>query len=307
MDSGSRRAILAALAANMGIAIAKGVGFLFTSSASLLAETVHSIADTGNQALLLWGSVAAEREPSPEHPFGYGRERYFWAFVVALILFTLGGLFAINLGVEKFQETQPLRHPELAVGILLLGVLLEGYSFRTATKAARILKGESSWWSFIRHTKNPELPVVLLEDLGALVGLTIALLGVGLSLASGDPRYDAAASVLIGLLLGVIAIILVIEMKSLLIGEGATEKDLESIRNALESGPDVRTVIHMRTQHLGPDELLVGAKVEFSSTLSFTELTHVIDRAEARIRACLPKMEVTIYLEPDIFEPEWKA
>ncbi len=307
MESGSRRAIVAALGANLGIAIAKGVGFLFTASASMLAETMHSIADTGNQALLLWGSVAAEKEPSPNHPFGYGRERYFWAFVVALILFSLGGLFAINLGIEKFGQAEPLHNPGLAVGILLFGVLLEGYSFRTATVAARSLKGDSSWWEFIRHTKNPELPVVLLEDLGALVGLLIALAGVGLSLATGDPRYDAAASVLIGLLLGVIATILVIEMKSLLIGESASEKDVSLICDALESGPDVRTIIHMRTQHLGPDQLLVGAKVEFAATLSFTELTHAIDRAESRIRSRLPKLDITIYLEPDIFEPERAA
>jgi cation diffusion facilitator family transporter len=279
------------------------VVFLFTGSASLLAETMHSIADTGNQALLLWGAAAADRAPSPEHSFGYGRERYFWAFVVALILFSLGGLFAVSHGLEKLHETDPLQYPSLAIGILLLGIVLEGNSFRTAISEAKPLKGETSWWNFIRHTKNPELPVVLLEDLGALVGLVIALLGVALSLLTGDPRFDAAASILIGLLLGVIAIILVIEMKSLLIGESASERDITAIREALESDSDVRTIIHMRTQHLGPDQLLLGAKVEFTSSLTFVELTDAIDRAELNVRARLPQLEITIYLEPDVYEP----
>ena len=228
MESGSRRTIVAALGVNLGIAIAKGVGFLFTGSASMLAETMHSVADTGNQALLLWGSVAAEREPSAIHPIGYGRERYFWAFVVALILFSLGGLFAINLGVEKFRLADQLHNPELAIGIVLFGVLLEGYSFRTASAAARSLKRDSCGWEFIRYTKNPELPAVL--------------------------------------------------------------------REALESGPDVRTIIHMRTQQLGPDQLLVAAKVEFAATESFVELTHAIDRAESRIRSQPPRLNITIYL-----------
>ncbi len=303
METGNRRAIVAALGANLGIAIAKFVGFLITRSASLLAEAVHSVADTGNQALLLWGSSAAEKEPTPDHPFGYGRERYFWAFVVALILFSLGCLFAVVHGIEKFFHAEPLNEPQWAIGILLLGIVLEGGSFWTAVKTALPLKGDAGWWNFIRRTKNPELPVVLLEDLGALVGLAIALAGIVLSLVTGDPRYDAGASIVIGVLLGVIAAILTIEMKSLLIGESAAETDLEVIRSALESVPDVRKVIHLRTQHTGPDELLLGAKVEFAASLSFEELTHAIDRAEAGVRESLPALTVTIYLEPDVFEP----
>ncbi|MBW2724956.1 MAG: cation diffusion facilitator family transporter [Deltaproteobacteria bacterium] len=303
MKAGSRRAILMALGANLGIAIAKFAGFFVTRSASLLAEAVHSVADTGNQALLLWGAAAAEHEATADHPFGFGRERYFWAFVVAMILFSLGSLFAISHGIEKLGHAEPLNQPQWAIGILLLGIVLEGGSFWTAIQAARPLKGDNSWWRFVRNTKNPELPVVLLEDLGALVGLVIALMGISLSILSGDPRYDAGASILIGLLLGIIAIILAIEMKSLLIGESVSEQNLAAIREALQSGPDVRHVIYMRTQHLGPDQVLVAAKVEFSSTLSFEELTHAIDRAEARVRERLSKLTVVIYLEPDIFEP----
>lgn len=302
MKAGSRRAILMALGANLGIAIAKFVAFIATSSASMLAEAVHSVADTGNQALLLWGAAAAEREATPTHPFGYGRERYFWAFVVAMLLFSLGCLFATSHGIQKFNHTEPLTRPEWAIGVLLLGIVLEGASFRTAVMVARPLKGNRSWWQFVRSTKNPELPVVLLEDLGALAGLVIALIGITLSLLLGDPRFDAGASIAIGLLLGVIAVVLAIEMKSLLIGEGVLETNVVAIREAIESDPDVRRVIHMRTQHLGPDQVLIGAKVEFSSTLSFEDLTHAIDRAEARVRERLSQLAIVIYLEPDVFE-----
>jgi cation diffusion facilitator family transporter len=272
------------------------VGFTVTRSVSLLAESVHSVADTGNQALLLWVAAASDRAPTPEHPFGYGRERYFWAFVVAVILFSIGSLFAISHGIEKLAHTEDLHQPQWAIGILLFGIVPEGFSFYTAVSAAIPLKGKSSWWNFIRRTKNPELPVVLLEDLGALLGLVIALGGVGLSLVTGDGRYDAAASVLIGVLLCVLAAILAFEMKSLLIGEGVDvdDDDDETLREALIAGPDVNHVIHMRTQHLSPEELLLGAKVEFIPSLSFEELTHTIDRAEARVRAALPSLTITI-------------
>jgi cation diffusion facilitator family transporter len=303
MNADSKKAVYAALGANLGIAIAKFVVFGITRSASMLAEAVHSVADTGNQALLLWGAASADREATPDHPFGYGRERYFWAFVVAMILFTLGCLFAINHGIEKIQHVEPLTRPELAIAMLLLGIVLESFSFRTAIKAALPLKGDSSWWQFVRRTKNPELPVVLLEDFGALIGLIIALSGVLLSLATGDPRYDAAASILIGVLLGVIAVILAIEMKSLLIGEGADGDHLAEIRTALEHGDEVRGVIHIRTQYIGPDELLLASKVEFAGSLSFEELARAIDRAEDRTRAVLPHLDMIIYLEPDIYKP----
>lgn len=307
MNTDSKRAIFAALGANFGLAVAKFVGFTITRSASLLAESVHSVADTGNQALLLWGAAAADRAPTSEHPFGYGRERYFWSFVVALILFSLGGLFAISHGVEKFGHAEALHEPQWAIGILLIGIALESGSFYTAITAAIPLKGSSTWWDFIRRTKSPELPVVLLEDLGALLGLVIALLGVGLSLATGDPRYDAAASVLIGVLLGVLAAILAIEMKSLLIGEGVDEDDDETIRRAFTEGPNANHVIHLRTQYMSPDELLVGAKLEFNPSLSFEELAQAIDRAEARVRAALPSISITIYIEPDVLKANGDA
>ncbi|MGK0484954.1 MAG: cation diffusion facilitator family transporter [Myxococcota bacterium] len=305
MNSDSKRAIFAALGANLGLAAAKFFGFTVTHSASLLAESVHSIADTGNQALLLWGASAANREATEEHPFGYGRERYFWSFVVALILFSLGSLFAINHGIDKLGHVEPLYRPQVAVVILLTGILLEGFSFYVAVNAAIPLKGTASWWSFIRRTKSPELAVVLLEDFGALLGLVIALIGVGLSVATGDARYDAGASIVIGLLLGVIAAILAYEMKSLLIGEGVNPEDGVTIRNALVAGDEVNHVIHMRTQHMSPDELLIGAKIELIPTLNFEEVSDAIDRAETRVRSALPSFDVTIYLEPDVLEANY--
>ena len=302
MEHGNERAIYAALAANAGLAVAKFVGFAFTGAASMLAEGVHSVADTGNQALLLWGTAAASKAPSEEHPFGYGRERYFWAFVVALVIFSLGSLFAIYEGVERLLHPHALSSPGWAIGVLLVGILLEGTSFGIAVRAAREVKGEATWWQFIRRTKNPELPVVVLEDLGALLGLVLALTGVGLSVVTGDARFDALGSIAIGALLGVIAVVLAIEMKSLIIGESAEAVQLERIRASVDGIPDVVRIIHLRTQHLGPDHLLVGAKVEFDADLDFTTLTHRIDDVEARIRDVLPH-EATIYIEPDVYEP----
>jgi cation diffusion facilitator family transporter len=206
----------------------------------MLAETVHSIADTGNQALLLLGTRRASRPATEAHPFGYGRERYFWAFVVALVLFSLGSLFAISEGVEKLRNPHALESPEWAFGVLGVALLLESLSFRTAIREAKKLKGSYSWWSYIRHSKSPELPVVLLEDLGALLGLVFAVLGVGLAVALDEPRYDALGSVAIGALLGVIAVVLAVEMKSLLIGEAAAPEMQQRIRAAIESDGDTR-------------------------------------------------------------------
>jgi len=303
MEPGNRKAIIAALLANLGIAIAKFVAYVMTGAASMLAEAVHSCADTGNQALLLWGGTVAAREPSDIHPFGYGRERYFWAFIVSMILFALGALFALYEGISKLQQPHELNQPLIAVSILVLALLLETSSFVTAMRVGLREKGDSSWWRFVRHTRNPELPVVLLEDLGALVGLAIALFGVGLSTLTGDARYDAYGSITIGVLLGSIAALLAYEMKSLLIGESATPEDVETIRDAIESGNEVRCIIHMKTQHLGPEQLLVAAKVEFDSSLDFSALTEAIDRAEERVRERLDVNQVMIYLEPDVYEP----
>ncbi len=303
MNQGNRRAILAALSANLGIAIAKFIGYVVTGAASLLAEGVHSVADTGNQALLLWGGTSARRVATPEHPFGYGRERYFWSFVVALVIFSLGSLFAIYEGITKLGEPHVISDPSWAIGILLVGLLLEGFSFRMAVHEARLSKGDASWWTFIRRTKSPELPVVLLEDLGALCGLTIALTGIALAVVFDEPRFDALGSVAIGLLLGCIACLLAVEMKSLLIGEAATAADQARIRERVLVAQDVRRLIHLRTQHLGPDQLLVAAKVEFDEQLSFRELADSIDVIEASIRESLPVAAI-IYIEPDIYDPE---
>src|ERR687893_782189 len=227
--SGGTRAIIAALLANAGIALAKFVGWLVTGSSSMLAEAVHSVADTSNQGLLLLGGKRAQRGATDEHPFGYGRDRYFYSFVVALLLFTLGSVFALYEGIHKLESHESLTSPIVAVVILVVAIGLETYSFRTAIVESRPLKGTGTWWQFIRQSKVPELPVVLLEDLGALVGLVLALLGVGLAVITGDPIFDALGTIAIGILLGVIAIILIIEMKSLLIGEGVTPPVLSRI------------------------------------------------------------------------------
>ncbi|HSN82820.1 MAG TPA: cation diffusion facilitator family transporter [Polyangiales bacterium] len=302
MASGSTKAILAALFANLGIAIAKFVGYVFTSSSSMLAEAIHSVADTSNQALLLLGSARARKVATPDHPFGYGRERYFWSFVVALVLFMLGGLFAIYEGLHKLQEaSHEVSNAEWAIGILALGIILEGYSFRTAVKESRPLKGTASWWAFIRHSRTPELPVVLLEDLGALTGLSFALVGVSTAALTGDSRWDAYATIAIGALLVVIATVLVFEMKSLIIGESAIEPMRRQIVEAIERGDRMGRVLHMRTQHIGPDQLLVAAKVELDPTLDTAGITAAIDRAQERIRKTVP-IATLIYLEPEALE-----
>lgn len=303
MATGSTKAILAALFANLGIAIAKFIGYFITGSSSMLAEGIHSVADTTNQGLLLLGGRKARKLATPEHPFGYGRERYFWAFVVSLILFTLGGVFAIYEGFAKLGEGgHELVGAGWAIGILLVGILLEGYSFRTAARESAPLKGKATWWQFIRHSRNPELPVVLLEDLGALIGLVLALFGVSLTAVTGDSRWDAYGTISIGVLLVAIAVILVVEMKSLLIGESALEPVRRRIVDAIEAGSHVETVIHMRTQHIGPDELLVAAKVEFDENLGAETLSDAIDEAEQRIRQVVPIAQM-IYLEPDFRDP----
>ncbi|MDQ0379293.1 cation diffusion facilitator family transporter [Amycolatopsis thermophila] len=296
--SGGTKAILAALGANAGIAVAKFAGFLVTGSSSMLAESVHSLADTSNQGLLLLGQKQSRRHANREHPFGFGRERYFYSFVVALMLFTLGSVFALYEGIHKIEHPEPLTSPLVAVAILVVAICLEGYSFVTAMRESAKIKGDVSWWQFIRQSRTPELPVVLLEDSGALFGLVFALAGVGLSELTGDPVWDGIGTVMIGALLGVIAIILIVEMKSLLIGEGATDRELTSICDALTDGR-VERVIHIRTQYLGPDELLVAAKLALAPRLELSEVAGEIDAAEARVRERVPAARL-IYLEPDL-------
>lgn len=306
MHEGSKKAILAAFLANLGIAIAKFVGFLITGASSMLAESIHSLADTTNQGLLVLGGKQAARPATPEHPFGYGRDRYFWAFVVAMVLFLVGGLFAIYEGVEKLRDPHEISSPAVAFAILGVAVVLELFSLRTAVREARPYRGSQSWVAYIRRSKSPELPVVLLEDLGALLGLLFALGGLTLTEVTGDAAWDGAATLLIGLLLVGIAAILVVEMKSLLIGESATPEHEAAIQAAIAATPDVRGLIHMRTLHLGPDELLVAAKIDLPPDLTATRITAAIDAAEGRIRAAVPIARV-IYLEPDLREPSPQA
>jgi cation diffusion facilitator family transporter len=296
--SGGSKAIIAALAANAGIAVAKFVGFAITGSSSMLAEGVHSIADTANQGLLLFGRRRASRHATREHPFGYGRDRFFYAFVVALMLFTLGSVFAIYEGVHKLSAPEELTSPVVAIVILAVAIALEGYSFRTAVGESRELKGDATWWGFIRQSVNPELPVVLLEDAGALVGLVLALAGVALTVTTGDPIWDAIGTIAIGVLLGVIAVILIVETKSLLIGEGARPPLVTTISSALVGGP-VERVIHLRTQYLGPEELLVAAKIAVPASLPTEAVAAAIDEAEARLRSAVPYARL-VYLEPDL-------
>jgi cation diffusion facilitator family transporter len=266
----------------------------------MLAESIHSLADTGNQALLLLGARRAERSPDADHPFGYGPARYFWAFVVALVLFMLGGVFAIYEGVEKLLHPHAIDAPVWAFAVLGFSIVLESLSFRTGLIAANPLRGRRTWWQFIRGTKNPELPVVLLEDFGALVGLVFALAGVTLAEVLHQPRFDAVGSLAIGVLLVGVAIVLAIEMASLLIGEAASADDIAIISGALTGAPSVRRVIHMRTQHLGPDDVLVAAKVEFDPALSFGELAAAIDGAEGRLRSVYPAARL-VFIEPDLY------
>ncbi len=304
MASGSTKAIYTALFANLAIAIMKFVGWFFTQSSSMLAEAVHSVADTSNQALLILGGRRSRMEATTRHEFGYGRERYFWAFVVALILFSLGGVFAIYEGIHKLGEAgHELENVGWAVAILVLAIGFEGFALRTAAKEAMPLKGSSSWWEFIRRSRNPELPVVLLEDTGALTGLLLALVGVGMSVITGDSRWDAYGTIAIGVLLVSIAVILVIEMKSLLIGESAREPVRQKIVEAIAASAPVTALIHLRTQHIGPDELLVAAKIEFDPSLGNEALTDAIDAVEDNIRAEVPIAD-PIYIEPDFMDPE---
>ncbi|KUM94468.1 cation diffusion facilitator family transporter [Streptomyces cellostaticus] len=298
--SGGTRAIVAALGANLAIAASKFVAFAFSGSSSMLAEGVHSLADSGNQFLLLIGGKKAQREATPQHPFGYGRERYIYAFLVSIVLFSVGGMFAIYEGYEKISHPHKLENWYWPVGVLVFAIIAEGFSFRTAIKESNELRGKLSWSQFIRRAKAPELPVVLLEDFGALIGLVLALGGVGLSVLTGDGVWDGIGTVCIGVLLVLIALVLAAETKSLLLGEAAGIEEVKKIEDAIVDGDTVTGVIHMRTLHLGPEELLIAAKIAVQHDDTAAEVANAINAAEARIRAAVPIARV-IYLEPDIY------
>ena len=300
MQDGSRKAIVAAFGANLGIAIAKFTGFLITGSAGLAAESVHSLADTANQGLLFLGGSRAARERDAEHPFGHERERFFWAFIVALILFSLGGLFALVEGINKLRHPHETESMMVAIVILGVAILMEGFSLRTAMKETQHVKSAGqSYWRFIRDAKHPELPTVLLEDIAAETGLVIAFAGVLLGHFTGNPRWDAAGSVAIGVLLIVVAAILGMEMKSLLIGETASAADRANLESALHGSPHVARVIYMHTQHVGPEAILVAAKVIFDPALPAGEVSQAIDVAELNMRSAVPQAKY-IFIEPDV-------
>ncbi|WP_127792145.1 cation diffusion facilitator family transporter [Agromyces sp. LHK192] len=298
--SGGTKAIVAAFAANLGIAITKFIAWAVSGSASMLAEGIHSVADSGNQLLLLLGGRRAKRAADKEHPFGYGRERYVYAFVVSIILFSVGGVFSLYEGVEKLTHPHELTNAWLPLLVLVIAIGLESFSLRTAVKESNHVRGNQSWVQFVRRAKAPELPVVLLEDIAALTGLVFALLGVGLTVLTGDPMWDAIGTIAIGLLLVAVAVVLGIETKSLLVGEGAGDDDLEKIEQAILSGDEGLRIIHMKTLYLGPDELLVGAKLGFPEDQKLLEVAAATNAIEQRIRAAVPAARV-IYIEPDVY------
>ncbi|MEV4136470.1 cation diffusion facilitator family transporter [Dactylosporangium sp. NPDC049742] len=299
---GGTKAVVAALFANLGIAVTKFVAFLLTGSSSMLAESIHSVADSGNQGLLLFGGRQSKRRADAEHPFGYGRERYVYAFVVAVVLFFVGGIFALYEAWHKIGHPEPIdKWQWVPVAVLVAAIIMESLSFRTAIQETQKIKGDATWWQFIRRAKQPELPVILLEDLAALVGLVLALFGVGLTLITGDGIWDGIGTAAIGILLIVVAAILAVEMKGLLVGEAATPEQIAQIKAAIVAGPEVESLIHMRTVHLGPDELLVAAKIAVRHDETAGEVARGIDAAEARIRAAVPIARM-IYLEPDIYQ-----
>ena len=299
MATTGKKTILAALIANVGIAIAKFAGFAITKSSTMLAEGIHSSADSANQLLLLLGTRRAKREPSSKHPFGYGRERYFWSFVVALILFSLGSLFAIYEGIEKIRHPHALNNASWAIGILIFGIFIESFSFRTAIVEAKTIKGETSWSKFVVRSKQPEIPVVLLEDAGALFGMVIALGAITLVKTTGEPIWDGSGTLSIGVLLGVIAIILAREMHSLIIGEAASETDLSKIVSVIENNTQVVQLVEIRTQHLGPEEILIGVRVAFHETLQTKDIARLINKLEDDIRTEI-KNAGPIFIEPEM-------
>jgi cation diffusion facilitator family transporter len=297
--SGSNKAIVAALGANIGIATTKFIAAAFSGSASMLAEAIHSLADSGNQVLLIVGGKKSRKEASESHPFGYGRQRYIYAFMVSIVLFSIGGMFSVYEGIQKLSEPHQLEIVWLPLVVLGVSIVLESFSLRTALAEVKHDRGDNSLIQYIRHAKAPELPVVVLEDIAALVGLVLAFAGVGLTALTHNPVFDAIGTIAIGALLVLVAIVLGAETSSLLIGEGATVGDAAAIREALAGAPGVDSIIHIKTLYLGPDELMLGAKIAVNPNSTAAEIAQVIDAAEILVRTAVPAVRV-IYLEPDI-------
>lgn len=296
---GGTRAVIAALAANIGIAVSKFVAFLLTGSSSMLSEAIHSVADSGNQVLLLIGGKRAGRGADSVHQFGYSRVRYVYAFVVSIVLFLVGGLFSLYEGFHKIHHPEELRDVGIAIGVLLVAIVLEGFSFRTALKEAKKSRGSRSLFRFVRDARQPELPVILLEDFGALIGLVFALIGVSMATVTGDGRWDGLGAMAVGTLLVIIAVFLAFEMSSMLVGESALPEQQAAIQQALAATDLVDRVIHLRTLHVGPDELLVGAKIAIGGGGDAATIAAGIDAAETAIRSAVPTARY-IYIEPDL-------
>ncbi|PHX61445.1 MAG: cation transporter [Actinobacteria bacterium] len=296
---GGKKAVIAALMANVGIAISKFIAFFFTGSSSMLSEAIHSVADSSNQVLLLVGNKRSQKPADEKHPFGYGRRRFVYGFIVAVVLFLIGGLFSLYEGLHKWQRPEPLNDWWIAVLVLVIAIGLEAVSFRTALREANKSRGKRSLANFVKDARQPELPVILLEDLGALVGLVFALIGVGMAVITGDGRWDAVGAMAVGTLLVVIAIFLAMEMATMLVGESALPEEVASIRAALESAPLVERVIHLRTVHVGPDELLVAAKIAISQSETAAGIAAGINEAELALRAAVPTARY-VFIEPDL-------
>ena len=296
---GGKKAVIAALMANVGIAISKFIAFFFTGSSSMLSEAIHSVADSSNQVLLLVGNKRSQKPADEKHPFGYGRRRFVYGFIVAVVLFLIGGLFSLYEGLHKWQDPEPLNDWWIAVLVLVVAIGLETVSFRTALREANKSRGKRSLVKFVKDSRQPELPVILLEDAGALLGLVFALVGVGMAVITGDGRWDAVGAMAVGILLVVIAIFLAMEMATMLVGESALPEEVAAIRAALESAPLVERVIHLRTVHMGPDELLVAAKIAISQSETAAGIAAGINEAERALRAAVPTA-LYVFIEPDL-------
>jgi cation diffusion facilitator family transporter len=296
---GGTKAVIAALLANTGIAISKFFAFAITGSTSMLSEAIHSVADAFNQVLLLIGGKRSKRVADDKYQFGYGRVRYVYGFMVAIVLFMVGGIYSFYEGLHKWNHPEPVKDFWIAIIVLLVAIVLESLSFRTAIIETNKVRGSRSFAKFVKDSRQPELPVILLEDFGALIGLNFALIGVSAAVITGDGRWDGLGAMAIGSLLIIIAIILVREMAGMLVGEGALPEEYDAVHAALTSAPLVDRVIHLRTLHVGPDALLVGAKIAITKTDSADEIAKGIDEAERLLRIAVPSAQY-VFLEPDL-------
>jgi len=296
---GGTKAVIAALMANSGIAVSKFVAFAITGSTSMLSEAIHSVADALNQVLLLIGGKRSKRVADDQYQFGYGRVRYVYGFMVAIVLFMVGGIYSLYEGWHKWTHPEPVNNHWIAIGVLTIAIILESFSLRTAIQETNKVRGKRSFAKFVRDARQPELPVILLEDFGALLGLVFALFGVSFAVITGDGRWDGMGAMAIGTLLIIIAIILIREMSAMLVGEGALPEEYDAVKAALESAPLVERVIHLRTLHVGPDALLVGAKIAIRRCDTAQDIAEGIDEAERLLRLAVPSAQY-VFLEPDL-------